>query len=229
MEPRTHGAPASSPACAAPPVPHPVSRRTRRPADEPCAGRPTHHARPRRRPVRTPALQNSRALTLGTPDPWSAGVLAGPRRTLRPSRSLLPTAPHPWSAGVLAGPPRTLRPSHSLPPNPPHPWSAGVLAGLRRTPRPSHSLPPNPPPCRRTVGRVAHAPCPPAAVAGEDTGAPELARPDLWNSGPMERRRPRRPAPHPPSLTQSPAEPAALPTNRGPGGPWTMPACGGGR
>ena len=43
--------------------------------------------------MRTPALQNWRALTYGAPDPWSAAVLAGLRRTLRPSRSLLPNAP----------------------------------------------------------------------------------------------------------------------------------------
>ncbi len=63
----------------------------------------------------------------------------------------MPTAPPPWR--------RT-------------PWSAGVLAGLRRTFRPSGSLVPTVPPCRPTVGREAHGPCPPTAVAGEDAGAP---------------------------------------------------------
>ena len=49
------------------------------------------------------------------------------------------------------------------------------------------------------------------------------------SAGPMERRRPRRPAPHPPSPRQSPADRAAVPTHRGPRGPRTTPACGGGR
>ncbi len=87
----------------------------------------------------------------GATPTWSAGVLAGLRRTAGPSRSLLPTTPPhgataPWSAGVLAGLRRTAGPSGSLLPTAPAPWSAGVLAGLRRTAGPSGSLLPTAPP-----------------------------------------------------------------------------------
>ena len=64
------------------------------------------------------------------------------------------------------------RPLRQSPANSAAPWSAGVLAGLRRTVGPSGSLLPTAPPYLPTVGREAHGPCPPAAVAGEDTGAP---------------------------------------------------------
>ena len=47
--------------------------------------------------MRTPALQNWRALTYGAPAPWSAGVLAGHRRTVGSVQ--LSTAATPPAAG----------------------------------------------------------------------------------------------------------------------------------
>ena len=90
MERRPHGTPASSPACAAPSLPQADSCRT-------WAGRPTHYARLRRWPVRTPALQDWRALTYGesphgAPASWSAGVLAGLSRTSGTARTTSPGA-----------------------------------------------------------------------------------------------------------------------------------------
>ena len=155
MERRPHGAPASSPACT------PPSSLSQSPANSvtPCrttwARSPTHHARLRRGPARTPALQIWRALTYGAPAPWSAGVLAGLHPILRPLASLRPTASPPAEGRGPGGPPTM-------------PASGGGRRGRRRS---------------------------------------KLARPDIWNAGPMERRRPRRPAPHPPSLiSQSPAD-----------------------
>ncbi len=216
MQRRPHGAPPSSPACAAHPVPQTVScpqprmqsrppgapvpwsagvlaglRRTVARSDslmpaaphaEPAPGSagvlaglrahpvpaavscpqprrpdgpvgPTDHARLWRWPVRTPALQNWRFLIYGAAAPWSAGVLAGLRRTVDPSDSLVPAAPHAAPA----------------------PWSAGVLAGLRAHPVPQTVSCPQP---RRTdgpAGQEPNGPCAPLAVAGEDTGAPEPA------------------------------------------------------
>ena len=128
-----HGTPASSPAYAAPSAPQAVSCRPRRPLE-------------RRRPRRP--VPHRRSLS------QSSCRLRRPMERRRPRR---PT-PHP----------RPLRRSRV---DRAAPWSAGILAGPRRTVGPSASL-------RADCAAVpsdrgeAHAPCPPAAVAGEDTGAP---------------------------------------------------------
>ncbi len=265
------------------PAPHLPSPRqshahsTAAPTD-PWARRPTDQARLQRWPVRTPALQKRRALTYGAPAPWSAGVLAGLRRTFRHHGSLTPTAPPhrrtpgarrptdqarlqrwpvrtpalqkrraltygapaPWSAGPHGAPASSpacpapsvttavSRPQHRRTDRPlgqeahgpgppaavagedtgapemarPDVWSAGphgAPASSPACPAPSVTTAVSRPQHRRTdgpLGQEAHRPGPPAAMAGEDTGAPETARPDIWTAGPMERRRPRRPAPH---------------------------------
>ena len=111
MERRPHGAPASSPACAAP---------SGRFNSSPQPRRPLPHRRSRNN-----LLQNWRALTHGAPAPWSAGVLAGLRRTAG-SVQLLPAATPPAAAPAVRK-----QPTPEL--ARPDPWSAGVLAGLRRT------------------------------------------------------------------------------------------------
>ena len=131
------------------------------------------------------------------PAPWSAGVLAGLRHTLRPSGSRVPTAPPyrravgreahgPCPPAALAGE-DTGAPCEECPVRGPAPWSAGVLAGLRHTLRRSGNLVPTAPPHRRIVGWEAHGPCPPAALAGEDTGAPceecPVRAPAPWSAG----------------------------------------------
>ncbi len=167
-----HGAPASSPACAAASVPWTVSCRQRRPMERRRPRRPAPHRRP---------LRQSRA---GSATPWNAGVHAGLRRSLGPLASLMPSAPPhgaPASSPACAAPsapqavscrprrpmerrrprrpaphPRSLGQSHAVSAAP---WSAGVLAGLRRSLGPLDSLMPSAP---RTDG----------PSAGEATGAP---------------------------------------------------------
>ncbi len=161
MERRPHGAPASSPACAAPRRPHgaPAGMERRRP----------------RRPAPHRGLH-------GAPAAWSAGVLAGLRRTVgrmerlphgAPASSPACAAPSAaWSTGRM----ERRRPRRPAPHRGLHgasaAWSAGVLAGLRRPLRSAGSLVPTAPRCRGTVGRQTQGPSVPPAVAGGDAGAP---------------------------------------------------------
>ena len=164
----------------------------------------------RQRPRRpAPHLRSLRQSPADRATPWSAGVLAGPRRTFAPSGSHLPPAPAhgaPASSPAYAAPslPRavTCRPRRPMERRRPRrpapyrrslgqspadragPWSAGVLAGLRHTFTPSAS----------------HLPTAPAH--GAPAFSPARAAPSLPQAvtcrprRPMERRRPRRPAPH---------------------------------
>ncbi len=161
MERRPHGAPASSPACAAPSALQEVSCRRRRRADRPLAGEDTG-APGGRWPVRT--RRSMRTL---------AGESAGPMER-RPHG-----APAPWSAGPME------RRPHGAPASSPACAAPSALQEVS---------------CRRRLRAD-------RPLAGEDTGAPGarwpvrtrrsmLARADVWSAGPMERRRPRRPAPH---------------------------------
>ena len=158
----------------------------------------------------------------GAPAPWSAGVLAGLRRTFGPSGSVLPTAPAPWSAGVLAGLRRTFGPSGSvLPTAPPHGAPASSPAcGAPSAPRAVFCRPRRPMERRRPRRPAAH--LRPLGQCSADRAAP-------WSAGvlaglrrtsvpravfcrprrPMERRRPRRPTPHLRPLGQCPADRAA--------------------
>ena len=199
MERRRPGAPASSPAYA--------DRRSlsQSPADN--AG-PLERRRPRRP---TPTAGPSVSLVPTAAAPWSAGVLAGLRRPPAPQsvpcrQRRLPGAP---ASSPAYADRRPLSQSRAD--------SGGPLERRRpRRPAPdlrSPSQSPVEPPCRPTVGREAHGPCPPAAVAGEDTGAPGLERPDVWSGGPLERRRPRRPTP-----TVGPS--FSLPSSRRADRPW---------
>ncbi len=138
---RPHGAPASSPACAAPlisqgaPASSPASatplapwsagvlaglRRTIGPMERRRPRRPPPHRPPHGAPASSPASATPSA-------PWSAGVLAGLRHTVRPMGRRRPRRPPPHRPphGAPASSPACATPSA--------PWSAGVLAGLRRT------------------------------------------------------------------------------------------------
>ncbi len=172
-------------------------RRTLRPLRSLVPPAPPAPTKPRQGPVRTPALQDWRALTRGAPAPWSAGVLAGLRRTLRPCavscRQRHRAHETAAGAGEDTGAPGLVRPDvgsaapmeRRRPRRPAPPWSAGVLAPACAT----RSVP------RAVSCRQRRRTYETAAGAGEDTGAPGLARPDVGSPGPMERRRPRRPAP----------------------------------
>ena len=168
----------------------------------------------RRHPRRpAPHLRSPRQSPADRAAPWSAGVPAGLRHTFAP-----PAVSCRQRRPMERRRPRRPAPTLEVP-------QAISCRQRRRADRPWAGRPTD----HARLGRwPARTPALQLAVAGEDTGAPELARPDVW-SAPLERRRPRRPAPHLRLLRQSRADSAAVPTDRGPGGPRTMPACGGGR
>ncbi len=153
------------------------------------------------RPVRTPALHAWRALAHGAPasSPACAAPSAPQAVCCRPRRR----AEGPRAGEDTGAPCLARSDSWSVAPWSAGSWSAGVLAG------PAAPLVPQAV-CCRPRGRGE------GPWAGEDTGAPGLARSDSWSVGPMEcglmeRRRPRRPAPHRWSLRQSSADRAAVP------------------
>ena len=164
MERRPHGAPASSPACAAPSAPQPASCRPRRPMERRRPRRPTPHRRPLSQspptvpphgaPASSPACAAASA-------PWPVSC-----RQRRPHGApasspacAAPSAPH--SNLVSTAAPRT-----------DGPWAGRPTehARLRRRPMRTPAL--------------------------QNTRALTYAAPAPWSAGPMERRRPRRPAPH---------------------------------
>ena len=170
----------------------------------PWAGTPTVHARLRRGPARTPALQATPALQVAV-------------------------------AGEDAGAPEL----------PPHDVSSAATMERRRPRRPAPHPVPQAGSCRRTVGRDAHGPWAPPAVAGEDAGGPggggrgggapgeqwPVGTPALQNFRPVTLRAP---APWSAGVlaglrhTLGPSG-RLMPTNRRPGGPRSMRASGGGR
>ena len=146
----------------------------------------------------------------------SAGVFAGPRRTLGPSASPRADRAAPWNAGVLAGLRRTLGPSGGLVSTAP-PLGAPASSPARAAPSvPQPVFVPTAPP----HGTPASSP----AYAASSAPQAVSCRPRR----PLERRHPRRPAPHRRSLSQSSCR-LRRRAERPWGGPRTMPACGGGR